>query len=341
MPPVTSNSRRRLAGAAVGVVVAVDLAAVFVAEDEQRVADRMVAGAAQGEHVAAGVELDPVPVVIAAPSRGRRGRSPRRRPLRCVSISVGMSRAMSGGSVLEIRSRSCPRSRVSGKRIAMYPTAAQSARNGWRPASGGAMIRHRARPSGDALAAARPDQPTDDVPEWAMLSPWRRCGAGRSSSTPWRSPRCRCSPWSSPGSALGALRSCWRCCGSRGQRMPSGRRVWAAFFGMGLLNNAIPFSLIVWGQQHIASGVASILNASTPLFTVIFAHLLTDDERMTGGRLAGVVVGFAGVAVMIGAGPCGRWARPRGAARLPRRRRCPMRWRASSGGDSGRWGWRR
>nr|WP_272209722.1 DMT family transporter [Marinicella sp. W31]MDC2875546.1 DMT family transporter [Marinicella sp. W31] len=68
----------------------------------------------------------------------------------------------------------------------------------------------------------------------------------------------------------------------RGERMPRDRRVWAAFFGMGLLNNAIPFSLIVWGQQHIASGVASILNASTPLFTVILAHLLTRDERMTG-----------------------------------------------------------
>ena len=46
--------------------------------------------------------------------------------------------------------------------------------------------------------------------------------------------------------------------------LPKGRRVWLAFFGMGLLNNAIPFSLIVWGQQHIASGVASILNASPP-----------------------------------------------------------------------------
>ena len=86
----------------------------------------------------------------------------------------------------------------------------------------------------------------------------------------------------------------------RGERMPRDRRVWTAFFGMGLLNNAIPFSLIVWGQTHIASGVASILNAATPLFTVILAHALTSDERMTGGRLAGVLVGFAGVAVMIG-----------------------------------------
>ena len=86
-----------------------------------------------------------------------------------------------------------------------------------------------------------------------------------------------------------------------GERMPADRRVWAAFFGMGLLNNAIPFSLIVWGQQHIASGVASILNASTPLFTVVLAHFLTADEKLTAGRLAGVVIGFVGVAVMIGA----------------------------------------
>ncbi|CEJ13807.1 putative inner membrane transporter YedA [bacterium YEK0313] len=85
-----------------------------------------------------------------------------------------------------------------------------------------------------------------------------------------------------------------------GQSLPRDRRVWAAFFGMGLLNNAIPFSLIVWGQQSIASGVASILNASTPLFTVLLAHVLTSDEKMTGNRLAGVVIGFVGVAVMIG-----------------------------------------
>lgn len=87
----------------------------------------------------------------------------------------------------------------------------------------------------------------------------------------------------------------------RGEKMPRGWPVWAAFFGMGLLNNVIPFSLIVWGQQHIASGVASILNAATPLFTVILAHFLTSDERMTGGKFAGVLIGFGGVAVMIGA----------------------------------------
>lgn len=86
----------------------------------------------------------------------------------------------------------------------------------------------------------------------------------------------------------------------RGEHLPRTRQVWIAFLSMGFLNNVIPFSLIVWGQQHIASGVASILNASTPLFTVILAHILTSDERMTKGKLAGVLVGFAGGAVMIG-----------------------------------------
>lgn len=86
----------------------------------------------------------------------------------------------------------------------------------------------------------------------------------------------------------------------RAERMPRDLRVWTTFFGMGLLNNAIPVSLIVWGLQHIASGVDSILNASTPLFTVIFAHFLTSDERMTKGKFAGVLIGFGGVAVMIG-----------------------------------------
>lgn len=85
-----------------------------------------------------------------------------------------------------------------------------------------------------------------------------------------------------------------------GISMPRAPKSWLAFFGMGLLNNMIPFSLIVWGQGHIASGLASILNATTPLFGVVVAHLLTRDEKMTGGRLAGTIVGFAGVALMIG-----------------------------------------
>ncbi len=85
-----------------------------------------------------------------------------------------------------------------------------------------------------------------------------------------------------------------------GLAMPTGKRIWTAFFGMGLLNNAIPFTLILWGQTQIASGLASILNATTPLATVVVAHWLTSDEKMTGNRLLGVAFGIVGVALMIG-----------------------------------------
>ncbi len=84
-----------------------------------------------------------------------------------------------------------------------------------------------------------------------------------------------------------------------GQRMPSSLRVWGAYMVMGALNNAIPFSLIVWGQTHIDSGVASILNATTPIFTVLLAHLLTSDERLTIRKSMGVIIGFFGVYIMM------------------------------------------
>ncbi len=85
-----------------------------------------------------------------------------------------------------------------------------------------------------------------------------------------------------------------------GRAVPKGRAVWGAFFGMGVLNNVVPFGLIVWGQQTIASGLASILNATTPLFTVVIAALLLADERASPLKLVGVTVGFLGVIVMIG-----------------------------------------
>jgi drug/metabolite transporter (DMT)-like permease len=85
-----------------------------------------------------------------------------------------------------------------------------------------------------------------------------------------------------------------------GMRMPGSRSAWLAFFGMGLLNNAIPFCLVVWSQSHIASGLAAILNATTPISTVIVAHLLTNDEKMTGNRFLGVMIGFFGVVILIG-----------------------------------------
>jgi drug/metabolite transporter (DMT)-like permease len=92
----------------------------------------------------------------------------------------------------------------------------------------------------------------------------------------------------------------WLLIALSGQRLAVRPGLWLAFFAMGALNNVIPFTLIVWGQTRIGSGLASILNATTPLFTVILAHWLTRDEPMTPARVIGVVCGLLGVAVMIG-----------------------------------------
>lgn len=91
-----------------------------------------------------------------------------------------------------------------------------------------------------------------------------------------------------------------------GLRTPKSIKVWGAFLGMGLLNNVIPFVLIVWGQTQIASGLASILNAATPIFTIVVAGILLPDERPTPLKLVGVALGFVGVAVMIGVPTLGR-----------------------------------
>ncbi|MGL5113728.1 MAG: DMT family transporter [Beijerinckiaceae bacterium] len=94
-----------------------------------------------------------------------------------------------------------------------------------------------------------------------------------------------------------------------GEGLPRGIVAWRAFFGMGLLNNVIPFSLIFWGQSQmpasVAAGLASILNATTPLFTVLVAHVLTSDERATPLKIVGVLAGLAGVAMMVGADAVG------------------------------------
>lgn len=87
-----------------------------------------------------------------------------------------------------------------------------------------------------------------------------------------------------------------------GHAIPRSAGIWGAFVAMGFLNNVIPFGLIVYGQQSISSGLASILNATTPLFTVIVAGALLADERVTLPKLIGVAIGFAGVAGMIGPG---------------------------------------
>lgn len=82
--------------------------------------------------------------------------------------------------------------------------------------------------------------------------------------------------------------------------MPKTRQHWTALFIVGLINNALPFSLIVWGQTQISSGLASIFNATTPFFTVLVAGALLADERITKPKLCGVLVGLLGTVVLIG-----------------------------------------
>lgn len=86
---------------------------------------------------------------------------------------------------------------------------------------------------------------------------------------------------------------------AQGHAFPGEGPGWLPFFGMGLLNNAIPFSLIFLGQTHIAAGLASILNATTPLFTVLVLHIF-GTERATAMKVVGVVIGAAGVALLVG-----------------------------------------
>ena len=85
-----------------------------------------------------------------------------------------------------------------------------------------------------------------------------------------------------------------------GRRWPWEARARFHLLAMGAINNVVPFGLIFWAQTHIASGLAAILNATTPLFTVLLARALTRDEPLTAGRLAGVVLGLGGVVVIVG-----------------------------------------
>lgn len=97
-----------------------------------------------------------------------------------------------------------------------------------------------------------------------------------------------------------AAAAMWMFLRIKGERAGLPREVWGAIAVLALVNNAIPFALFGWGQTHIASGLASILNATTPIWGVVVAHFLTNDERMTPRKIAGVLLGFAGVATMIG-----------------------------------------
>jgi len=85
-----------------------------------------------------------------------------------------------------------------------------------------------------------------------------------------------------------------------GLPVPRSLRAWAAFFWMGLLNNIIPFLLIVWGQKEIESGLAAILTAAAPIFSVIVAGMWLKDEPVTRSKVLGAALGLIGVIVLIG-----------------------------------------
>jgi drug/metabolite transporter (DMT)-like permease len=87
---------------------------------------------------------------------------------------------------------------------------------------------------------------------------------------------------------------------ARGTPMPVSPRLWKRFLLLGFLNNVLPFVLIAWGETRITSGMAAIFNATTPIFMVAVAHFGTDDEKLSAGKIIGIALGIAGVAVLVG-----------------------------------------
>jgi drug/metabolite transporter (DMT)-like permease len=98
---------------------------------------------------------------------------------------------------------------------------------------------------------------------------------------------------------LGTL-ALWLVVVALGIPVPRDMRTWSYFLVMGLLNNLIPFSLIIWGQKEIAPGLAAVFNATTPFFTLLIANTFTNNEKLTWNKLCGAVIGLAGVASMVG-----------------------------------------
>jgi drug/metabolite transporter (DMT)-like permease len=80
---------------------------------------------------------------------------------------------------------------------------------------------------------------------------------------------------------------------------PKERRLWMALAVLGITNTALPFVLISWGEQYIDSAVAAVLNSTVPLFTMLIAHFTLRDDRITATRLIGLLVGFAGIIILL------------------------------------------
>ncbi|MGI9308859.1 MAG: DMT family transporter [Gammaproteobacteria bacterium] len=86
----------------------------------------------------------------------------------------------------------------------------------------------------------------------------------------------------------------------RGEKWPRSMRAWVYFIAIAVLGNCLPFTLISWGQLELDSGVTSILASSTPLFVIVLAHVMLNDEPVKLVHLFGVVLGFIGVLVLLG-----------------------------------------
>ena len=126
--------------------------------------------------------------------------------------------------------------------------------------------------------------------------------------------------------------------------VPGCAGVWGALLVMGMLNNVIPFTLMAWGQLHIETGLAAILNAATAVWGTLIAAAVFRDERLTARKAVGVALGFGGVAVAVGAGALAALD-PRSLGQLRWwRERCPTPARRSGRGRGSRvcrrW-WRR
>ncbi|WND03917.1 DMT family transporter [Temperatibacter marinus] len=87
-----------------------------------------------------------------------------------------------------------------------------------------------------------------------------------------------------------------------GHTIPKGFKVWRFLFVIGCFTNALPFSLMLWSQQYIDAGMASIMNATTPIMTVILAHFLTQDEKVTPRKIFGITIGFLGILILFNPG---------------------------------------
>lgn len=96
-----------------------------------------------------------------------------------------------------------------------------------------------------------------------------------------------------------AAAAMWLLLRLRGKTPPRDPKLWRAYAVVGLFNGALPFSLISWGEQHIPSGLAALLQSTTPIFTILLAHVLTSDERITPKKLLGIVLGFTGVGLLM------------------------------------------